>query len=77
MQEQVLRYVESLIHATPVGVLGVDMLAIAGTLDPVSAREMREAIEEGCGMQSIGCGITPENRHGETDWGNAAGKEEW
>jgi hypothetical protein len=48
MQEQVLRYVESLTHATPVGVRGVDMLVLAGTLDAVSSREMREAIEDGC-----------------------------
>lgn len=48
MQEQVLRFVESLTHSAPVGVKGMDMLSLAGTLDPVSSREMREAIEDGC-----------------------------
>ena len=48
MQEQVLRYVESLTQSAPVGVRGVEMLAVAGILDPVSSREMREAIEDGC-----------------------------
>lgn len=48
MQEQVLRFVESLTHSAPVGVKGMDMLSLAGTLDPISSREMREAIEDGC-----------------------------
>ena len=30
------------------GTRGIDLLPLAGRLDDVSAREMREAIEEGC-----------------------------
>lgn len=42
LQEQVLRFIVSLIRATPDGVRGEDLLALAGILDPVSAREMTE-----------------------------------
>ncbi len=48
MQEQVLRFVVSLKRVAPPGTPGVDMLKFAGSLDSVSAREMREAIEREC-----------------------------
>ena len=48
MQEQVLRFVVSLTQVTPPGTPGVDMLRFAGSLDPISAREMREGIESEC-----------------------------
>jgi hypothetical protein len=48
MQEQVLRFAASLSATTPVGESGADLIRFAGTLDTESARQMREAIEEGC-----------------------------
>ena len=48
MQEQVLRFAVSLTHVTPPGTPGIELLRFAGRLDPVSAREMREAIESEC-----------------------------
>ena len=48
MQEQVLRFVVSLTHVTPPGTPGVDLLQFAGSLDPISSREMREVIESEC-----------------------------
>lgn len=36
------------VSSPPKGVPGRDLLRFAGTLDPVSVREMREAIEEEC-----------------------------
>ena len=48
LQEQVLRYVASLSAPALRGEAGSHLLAFANTLDPASAREMREAIEEGC-----------------------------
>ncbi len=47
-QERVLRDVVSLSESLPPGTKGSDLRKLAFTLDPVSAREMREAIEEGC-----------------------------
>jgi len=44
-QEQVLRYVTSL---APAGKKGSELLQFSGTLDPLCAKEMIEAIEEGC-----------------------------
>ena len=46
MQEQVLRFVGSLTAAEPVGKKGASLRKFAGSLDPVSAEEMREAIEK-------------------------------
>ncbi len=49
LQERVLRYVASLSDETPVkGQSGAAFLQFVGTLDSVSAKGMREAIEEGC-----------------------------
>ena len=48
MQEQVLQFVISLTHPKPRGVRGEDLMVFAGSLDPDSAREMREAIEKEC-----------------------------
>ena len=48
MQERVLRFVVSLTHVMPPGTPGVDMLRFAGSLDPVSPREMREMIGNEC-----------------------------
>jgi antitoxin MazE len=28
-------------------------------------------------LEELVAGITPENRHGETDWGEAVGRESW
>jgi hypothetical protein len=43
-QKRAAALVHSLI--SPQGVAGCDLLRFAGTLDPASVREMREAIEE-------------------------------
>ncbi len=48
MQEQVLRFVTSLTGALPVGEKGSALRRFSGSLDPVSAREMSEAIEREC-----------------------------
>ena len=48
IQEQVLRFVSSLTTATQSGQSGADFRQFAGTLDSVSAHEMREAIENDC-----------------------------
>jgi hypothetical protein len=48
-QAQVLDYVRGISdNGLPPGTPGVELLKLAGSLDPISAREMREAIEEGC-----------------------------
>ena len=49
-QEQVLRFVAELTAKRPIGEKGSDFAAFTGRLDPVSAREMREAIEKDCGQ---------------------------
>jgi hypothetical protein len=47
-QAQVLRYVASLGGSRPAGMSGALLRKFAFSLDPVSAREMRQAIEEEC-----------------------------
>jgi hypothetical protein len=48
MQEEVLRFVASLRTASPKGENGAALRRFSGSLDPASAREMIQAIEEGC-----------------------------
>jgi hypothetical protein len=48
LQEQVLRYVSALGTATPNGQSGASLRQFAGYLDQGAARDMAEAIEEGC-----------------------------
>jgi len=48
MQEQVLRFVESLSTSARKGERGASLRKFSGSLDPVSAREMIQAIEEEC-----------------------------
>jgi hypothetical protein len=48
MQEQVLRFVTSLSSDAPIGEKGVDLLQSSGSLDSISARQMREEIEREC-----------------------------
>jgi hypothetical protein len=48
MQEQVLRFVASLTAAAPVGEKGAALRQFSNSLDPVSAQQMRQAIEREC-----------------------------
>lgn len=48
MQTRAAQLVHELVSQRPKGVAGRDLLRFAGVLDVQSAREMREAIEEGC-----------------------------
>ena len=48
MQERVLRFATSLSAPAPVGESGARLRRFASSLDPVSAREMTQAIEEEC-----------------------------
>jgi hypothetical protein len=48
MQEQVLRFVASLSPSAAVGESGARLRRFASSLDPVSAHEMTQAIEEEC-----------------------------
>jgi hypothetical protein len=48
MQEQVLRFLDSLAASAPKRDNGSTLRAFAGCLDPVSAREMARTIEEEC-----------------------------
>jgi hypothetical protein len=54
MQEHVLRFVASLADSTPKGEKGAALLAFAGSLDAVSARQMIQAIEEECERTDTG-----------------------
>jgi hypothetical protein len=47
-QERAAALVHGLISPLPKGVPGRDLLRFVGTMDDESAREMIEAIEEGC-----------------------------
>jgi hypothetical protein len=48
MQMRAAELVHGLVSPLPKGTSGRDLLRFFGTLDDESAREMREAIEEGC-----------------------------
>jgi len=48
LQKRAAEAVHRLASPLPQGASGRDLLRFAGTLDGESAREMREAIEEGC-----------------------------
>jgi hypothetical protein len=52
-QLQVLSFARSL-NAVPRGVPGKDLLRFAGALDDQSAREITDAIEEGCERVDLG-----------------------
>jgi len=53
-QEQVLRFVSELRATAPIGEKGSDLAAFKGRLDPVSAQEMREAIDMDSGQIDLG-----------------------
>lgn len=53
MQKQAVEAVHRLASPLPQGASGRDLLRFAGTLDGESAREMREAIEQGCGRVDL------------------------
>ena len=48
LQDQVLRFIDALSQAPAAGLPSVELLPFAATLDPESARQMSEAIEEEC-----------------------------
>jgi hypothetical protein len=48
MQEQVLRFVASLSTSPPAGENGARLREFSSSLDSVSARQMRQAIDEEC-----------------------------
>jgi hypothetical protein len=48
MQEEVLRFVVSLTTPAAKGERGAMLRSFAGSLDPVSAREMIEAVQQEC-----------------------------
>ena len=48
MQRRAADFVHRLVSPLPKGASGRDLLRFAGTLDDQSAREMTEAIEQGC-----------------------------
>jgi hypothetical protein len=48
LQERVLRFVASLSAPSPVGESGSALRRISSCLDPLSAREMIQAIEQEC-----------------------------
>jgi hypothetical protein len=48
LQAQVLRYIAALSSPAPVGESGAVLRQFSASLDPVSARQMTQAIEEEC-----------------------------
>jgi hypothetical protein len=48
-QRQAAELVRSLVSPLPKGTPGRELLRFVGTLDEESVRQMKEAIEEGCG----------------------------
>lgn len=62
-QRWVAETVRSLVSGLPRGASAADLRALAGTLDDESAREMTEAIEEGCErVIPEECAPSPANR---------------
>ena len=49
-QEEVLRFVSELRGQALIGEKGSALAAFAGRLDPVSAKQMQEAIDKDCGQ---------------------------
>ena len=49
MQKRVKDFVQALVISKPKGTPGKDLLKFAGILNDEDAKEIREAIEEGCG----------------------------
>jgi hypothetical protein len=54
MQEQVLRFVASLEASGPTGESGTALRHFSGSLDPVAAQEIAQAIEEHCERVDVG-----------------------
>ncbi len=52
-QKRAAELVHSLVSSLPKGTHGRDLLRFAGTIDDTSAREMMEAIDEGCGRVDL------------------------
>jgi len=54
MQAQVLRFVASLAAPDATGENGAALRHFSGSLDPVSAREIAQAVEEHCERMDVG-----------------------
>jgi hypothetical protein len=54
MQEQVLRFAASLSASAPAGEKGARLRQFSSSLDSVSARQMSQALEEGCEQVDAG-----------------------
>jgi len=54
MQEQVLRFVASLVASGPTGESGTSLRHFSGFLDPIAAQEIAQAIEEHCERVDVG-----------------------
>ena len=52
-QQRAAELVHGLVTPLPKGASVEDLLSVAGTLDPGAAREMMQAIEEGCGRLDL------------------------
>jgi hypothetical protein len=48
LQRRVISFADALVLSNPKGTPGRDLVRFAGILDDESAREMQEAIEDGC-----------------------------
>jgi hypothetical protein len=59
LQKRAANLVHGLVSPLPEGALGRDLLRFAGTLDDESAREMTEAIEQGCERVDLDRGLYP------------------
>lgn len=53
-QRRALDFVRSLSATTPDGVAGTSLLRFVGVFEPVEARRIAEAIEEGCERVDVG-----------------------
>jgi len=54
MQEQVLRFMDSLAAPAQRGKAGIELRSFAGSLDSISSSEMARAIEEECEQVNAG-----------------------
>lgn len=48
MQKRVLDFAQALVISMPKGKSGKDLMKFVGTISPEDAKEMEEAIKEGC-----------------------------
>lgn len=52
-QLKAAEFVHSLVSSLPKGTAGHNLLRFSGVIDDTSAKEMMEAIEEGCGQVDL------------------------